>query len=90
MKPTDYVVFIGWSDEDECFVATVPDLPGCMADGETDAEALKNARSAIRSWIEVATELGRKIPVPRHFSKLEAGALQKRSLKRSSPKLSQK
>ena len=46
------------------FVATVPDLPGCMSDGESPEEALFNVRDAIRSWIEQAQSLGRGIPAP--------------------------
>jgi antitoxin HicB len=44
------------------FLATVPDLPGCMSDGETQAEALANVQDAIVSWVEAATEMGRTIP----------------------------
>ena len=46
------------------FVATVPDLPGCMSDGETPEEALINVQDAIAAWIEAAVELGRKVPEP--------------------------
>lgn len=46
------------------FVATVPDLPGCMSDGETPEEALKNVQDAIAAWIEAANDMGRKIPKP--------------------------
>jgi antitoxin HicB len=46
------------------FAATVPDLPGCMSDGETPEEALANVQDAIRAWIEAAEELGRSIPKP--------------------------
>jgi predicted RNase H-like HicB family nuclease len=46
------------------FVATVPDLPGCMSDGATEVEALKNAHDAIAAWIERATAMGRTIPAP--------------------------
>jgi len=46
------------------FVATVPDLPGCMSDGATDVEALENAHDAIAAWIEQATAMGRAIPAP--------------------------
>jgi antitoxin HicB len=46
------------------FVALVPDLPGCMSDGETPAEAFANAQDAIAVWIEAASELGRPIPAP--------------------------
>jgi predicted RNase H-like HicB family nuclease len=48
------------------FVATAPDLPGCMSDGETPEEALANIRDAIASWIDEARALGRKIPAPSH------------------------
>jgi antitoxin HicB len=46
------------------FVATVPDLPGCMSDGETPEEALANVEDAIRTWIEAARELGHDVPQP--------------------------
>ena len=46
------------------YVATVPDLPGCMSDGRTSHEALENVRDAIRSWIEAARRMGRPIPEP--------------------------
>ncbi|HEY4995509.1 MAG TPA: type II toxin-antitoxin system HicB family antitoxin [Aestuariivirga sp.] len=51
-------------DEGGGFVATVPDLPGCMSDGETPQEALTNAQDAISAWIEAAKEMGRAIPPP--------------------------
>jgi predicted RNase H-like HicB family nuclease len=60
-----YEIIIYWSEEDQAFLAEVPELPGCMADGATPAEALANAEVAIREWIETAQELGRDIPVPR-------------------------
>lgn len=60
-----YEVIIYWSSEDEAFVAEVPELPGCMADGKTYREALANAEVAIREWIEAAKELGRPIPEPK-------------------------
>ncbi|AMJ61231.1 type II toxin-antitoxin system HicB family antitoxin [Bosea sp. PAMC 26642] len=46
------------------YLATVPDLPGCMSDGDTPEEALINVQDAILSWIEAATELGREVPLP--------------------------
>ena len=49
------------------FAATVPDLPGCMSDGETPEEALVNVRDAIEAWIDMARELGHAIPVPSHL-----------------------
>ncbi len=60
-----YEVIIYWSDEDESFVAEVPELAGCMADGATQQEALANAEVVIQEWIETARELGRAIPEPR-------------------------
>ncbi|MCW5860624.1 MAG: type II toxin-antitoxin system HicB family antitoxin, partial [Caldilineales bacterium] len=59
-----YEVILFWSDEDEAFVAEVPELPGCMADGVTYQEALKNVEIIIREWLETARELGRPIPEP--------------------------
>ena len=60
-----YEVIIYWSEEDEAYVAEVPELPGCMADGATYQEALANAEVVIKEWIETATELGRAIPEPK-------------------------
>jgi predicted RNase H-like HicB family nuclease len=60
-----YEIIIFWSHEDGAFVAEVPELPGCMADGETYQEALANAELVIREWVETATELGRPVPQPR-------------------------
>ncbi len=60
-----YEVIIYWSDEDEAFVAEVPELPGCMADGATYKEALANVEQVIAEWIETARELGRPVPEPK-------------------------
>ncbi len=60
-----YEVIIYWSEEDEAFLAEVPELPGCMADGSTYAEAVANVEVIIREWIETAKELGREIPEPK-------------------------
>ncbi len=60
-----YEVIIYWSKEDDSFVAEVPELPGCAADGRTYREALKNVQIIIEEWIETAKELGRNIPEPR-------------------------
>lgn len=60
-----YEVIIYWSEEDQAFIAEVPELPGCMADGETYQQALKNAEVIIDEWIETAKEQGRPIPEPR-------------------------
>ncbi len=60
-----YEVIIYWSEEDKAFIAEVPELPGCMADGATYQEALANAEIVIQEWIETARELGRAIPEPK-------------------------
>jgi predicted RNase H-like HicB family nuclease len=60
-----YEIVIFWSDDDERFVAEVPELPGCMADGTTYQDALAQAERAIEDWIETALDLGRQIPKPR-------------------------
>ena len=58
-------VIIYWSEEDQAFIAEVPELPGCAADGATRQAALKNADLVIKEWIETAQELGRPIPQPK-------------------------
>lgn len=60
-----YEVIIYWSKEDEAFIAEVPELPGCAADGSTYHEALANVEIVINEWLEAATELGRTIPEPK-------------------------
>ena len=60
-----YEIVIYWSEEDEAFIAEVPELPGCAADGSTHVEALANVDVIIREWIETAKELGRAIPEPK-------------------------
>ena len=60
-----YEVIIYWSEEDSAFIAEVPELAGCMADGETYQEALANAEVIIAEWIETAKDLGRLIPEPK-------------------------
>ena len=60
-----YEIIMFWSDEDKAFVAEVPELRGCMADGKTHQEALANAERVIDEWIETAKELGRTVPQPR-------------------------
>jgi antitoxin HicB len=51
-------------EDGDGFLATVPDLPGCMSDGETPEEALANVRDAVEAWIEEARTLGRSVPTP--------------------------
>ena len=58
-----YELIIYWSTDDETFVVEVPELPGCMADGRTYDEAVKNAEVAIQEWEDTAKELGREVPV---------------------------
>jgi len=60
-----YEVIIYWSDEDQAFIAEVPELPGCAADGTTYQEAIANVEVVIQEWIITAQELGRTIPEPR-------------------------
>ena len=60
-----YEVIIYWSAEDGAFIAEVPELPGCAADGATYQDALANAEVIIREWIETAKDEGRPIPEPK-------------------------
>ena len=60
-----YEVIIYWSREDNAYIAEVPELPGCMADGATYEETLRNAEVIIGEWIETAKSLGREIPEPK-------------------------
>ena len=64
-SPAKYEVIIYWSAQDDAFVAEVPELPGCAADGHTYRQALANVEIVIREWIETAKELSRPIPVPK-------------------------
>jgi predicted RNase H-like HicB family nuclease len=60
-----YEIIVFWSPEDNCYVAEVPELPGCMADGKNYQGALKNVEVVIAEWIETAERLGREIPQPK-------------------------
>ena len=60
-----YELIIYWSESDQAFIVEVPELPGCMADGQTYVEAVTNAEVVIQEWIETAQELGRDIPTPK-------------------------
>lgn len=64
-QPLKYEVIIYWSAADEAFLAEVPELPGCIADGQTPGEALENVQVIAQEWIERALELGREVPEPR-------------------------
>jgi predicted RNase H-like HicB family nuclease len=65
MSKFKYEIIIYWSEEDKTFLAEVPELAGCMADGKTYQEALKNAEKVIEDWINTANSLGRTIPIPK-------------------------
>ena len=60
-----YELIVYWSAEDEAYIAEVPELPGCIADGSTYEEAIRNAQIIITEWIETARELNREIPQPK-------------------------
>jgi predicted RNase H-like HicB family nuclease len=60
-----YEIIMFWSEEDDAFVADVPELPGCMAHGGSYEEALANARGAMALWIESAVADGQPVPAPR-------------------------
>lgn len=63
-----YSMFMAWSEEDQAYIVSVPELPGCMADGKTPEEAVKNAEVIIQEWIESALEDGETIPEPSLFN----------------------
>ena len=65
MVKLKYEVIIYWSREDNAFIAEIPELPGCMADGQTYEKALENVEVIAQEWIERAKELGRSAPKPR-------------------------
>jgi predicted RNase H-like HicB family nuclease len=65
MMDPRYEVILYWSSDDLAFIAEVPELPGCTADGPSYEEALANVQTIIAEWIETANELGRPIPEPR-------------------------
>jgi predicted RNase H-like HicB family nuclease len=60
-----YEIIIYWSEADQAFIAEVPELAGCAADGKSYAEALENVEVIISEWIEMAKELGRTVPKPK-------------------------
>lgn len=60
-----YERIIYWSDDDNAFIVEVPELPGCMADGATVEEAIKNSETIIGEWIEVTMERGLEVPEPK-------------------------
>jgi predicted RNase H-like HicB family nuclease len=60
-----YEIILYWSEDDNAYIAEVPELAGCMADGQTAGEALQNVEQIAKEWIETALELGREIPEPK-------------------------
>jgi len=60
-----YEVIVWWSEKDQAYIAEAPELPGCMSDGKTYEEALKNIQLIISEWIETANKIGREIPQPK-------------------------
>ena len=62
-----YPIYMYWSAEDNCYITSVPDLPGCMSDGKTPEEAIKNTQVIIAEWIESAKLDGDKIPEPSNY-----------------------
>lgn len=60
-----YEIIIYWSKDDKAFLAEVPELPGCVADGQSYLDAIKNVEPVIEAWIETAKSLGRSIPEPK-------------------------
>ncbi|HEX2187945.1 MAG TPA: type II toxin-antitoxin system HicB family antitoxin [Longimicrobiaceae bacterium] len=64
-RPHKYELIIYWSEADQAFIAEVPELAGCAADGATYAEAVEHVQVVIDEWIETARELGRPIPEPK-------------------------
>jgi len=61
-------MIVSWSEEDQAYIVSVPELPGCMADGKTPTEAVENAEVIIKEWIECALEDGEEIPKPSLFN----------------------
>lgn len=60
-----YEVIVWWSEKDQAYIAEVPELPGCMSDGKTYEEALKNIQVIISEWIETAKKIEREVPQPK-------------------------
>jgi len=65
MEDIKYEVIIYWSEADQSYIAEVPELSGCMADGKNYEEVIQNVKIVIKEWIETAKSLGRDIPTPR-------------------------
>jgi predicted RNase H-like HicB family nuclease len=65
MVVLQYEIIVYWSEEDNFYVAEVPELPGCVTDGPSYQEALSNAETAIQEWIDTAKSLGKEVPEPK-------------------------
>lgn len=65
MSEHKYEIIIYWSEDDDAFIAEVPELAGCMADGTSHLEAIENAHVVINEWIEIAKQENRSIPIPK-------------------------
>jgi predicted RNase H-like HicB family nuclease len=68
MNSGNYGIILVWSKEDQAFIATVPELAGCTAHGETRTQAIQEAEITIENWLDTARELGRAIPVAKHWN----------------------
>ena len=75
-----YSMIMSWSEDDHAYIVSVPELPGCMADGKTPEEAVKQAQIVIDLWIETALEDGEVIPKPHLF---QAHGTQRNTVSRS-------
>lgn len=64
-NPHHYEIILHWNGPDQAFIAEVPELPGCAADGQTYVDVLSNVETVIQEWIETAQALGRPIPEPK-------------------------
>lgn len=67
-----YSMVMSWSEDDQAYIVSVPELPGCMADGETPQKAVENAQVIIAEWIETALLDGETIPEPHLFNAMLA------------------
>lgn len=62
MQP--YLIEIYWSDDDQAYRCTAPDLPGCRASGDTPVEAVREMQDAMNSWVQACSKMGRQVPLP--------------------------
>jgi len=67
MAQLHYSMLIQWSDNNDAYIVTIPELPGCMTHGSTYEEALQQGKDAIETWIEVSGRIGRPIPAPMKY-----------------------